>query len=122
MKAKNLDQSFQRINEYWSPFVISSVENFYLKIAKIKGEFPVHVHENEDELFMVHRGEMILEIEDEQVVLQQGDVFLVKKGKKHRPIAAHVCEIILFEKNTTAHTGDVKSDCSKSIEDQLKLP
>ena len=120
MEAKNLDQSFLKINEYWSPRVISSVEDFYVKIAKILGEFPLHVHENEDELFMVHRGSMILEVEGESVVLQPGDVFLVEKGKKHRPIAADVCEIILIEKKSTAHTGDVESDHSKSIEDQLK--
>jgi len=120
MEAKNLDRSFEKIDEYWAPRVICSIEDFYLKIAKISGEFTWHTHENEDELFIIHRGQMVLEIEDEKVGLKQGDVFLVQKGKRHRPVAKEECEIILLEKKTTAHTGDVVTAHTRSIEDQLR--
>ena len=79
-----------------------------------------HKHENEDELFIIHKGSMILEIEGESVVLNQGDVFLVEKGKEHRPIAEDVCEVILIEKKTTSHTGSVDSDITRSIDEQLR--
>ena len=63
MKVKNINKSFKKVEELCSPRVISSVENCYIKIAKVKGKLPMHVHDNEDELFIIHRGTMILEVE-----------------------------------------------------------
>ncbi|XMB86801.1 cupin domain-containing protein [Mycoplasmatota bacterium WC44] len=120
MKVKNLSESFDKVEELCSPRIISSVGDCYVKIAKVQGVLPIHTHDNEDELFIVYKGNMILEVEGTQFNLNEGDVFLVEKGKMHRPIAKEVCEVLLVEKKTTLHTGSDDTNITRSIEDQLR--
>lgn len=120
MIAKNIAESFAKLEELCSPRVISSVEDCYVKIAKVKGELPWHTHEDEDELFIIHSGSLVLEFEDRQIKMDPGDFYLVEKGKKHRPVAENICEVILIEKKTTAHTGNDDTDITRSIDEQLR--
>jgi mannose-6-phosphate isomerase-like protein (cupin superfamily) len=121
MKALNINESFKKINEFWSPRIISSVENCYVKLARVKGDdIPFHTHENEDELFIIHRGSLVLEFENSSIELNEGDVYLVEKGIAHKPVAKEVCEIILIEKKTTAHTGGNDVEMTRSLEEQMR--
>ena len=119
----NLKQKAQLITDHWSPRVIASVDDSYVKIAKVKGEFTWHDH-LEDEFFMVLDGQLIIEIKKddktESVELKAGEVYVVPKGVMHNPVAEEECTLMLFEKKTTAHTGDVKADLTKDINTQLK--
>ena len=119
----NLEQKAQLLTNYWSPRVIASVDDSYVKIAKVKGEFTWHDHQ-EDEFFMVIAGQLTIQMEGmnktESVVLNPGEIYVVPKGVMHNPVAEGECTLMLFEKKTTAHTGDVKADLSKDIADQLK--
>ena len=65
-----------------------------VKVAKVKGTLPFHIHEDQDELFIIHKGSLIMEINNERIKLIEGDVFNVPKGMNHRPIAAEICEVI----------------------------
>ncbi|WP_290800555.1 cupin domain-containing protein [Flavobacterium sp.] len=118
---KNLAQSFETITHYFSPKVIAEVNDQYVKIAKIKGEdIPWHNHENEDELFYIIEGSLLMEIENEpSFTMQKEDLFVVKKGINHRVSAVEECKIMLIETKTTLHTGNVKTAVTKSIEEQL---
>jgi mannose-6-phosphate isomerase-like protein (cupin superfamily) len=114
----DLLEKAQNITEYWSPKVVGEVDDSYVKIAKVKGEFTWHDHE-EDEFFMVLEGELTIAMKAESVTLKQGEIYVVPKGVLHKPVAEHECIIMLFEKKTTLHTGQVKSDLTKDISQQL---
>ncbi len=111
-------QVAENLKELWSPRIIAEVDDSFVKVAKIKGEFPWHSHEMEDELFMVLDGEMSIELEDSRVKLTTGDLYVVPKGTAHRPSAAEECLILLFEKKSTRHTGDIVQENTRSVEQQ----
>ena len=115
----NLEQSFDQISDYWSPKVISRVNDQYVKIAKVKGELTWHNHKDEDELFLVVRGRLLIQLEGEEIQLNAGDIYVVPKGAMHNPVADEECWVMLVETVTTKHTGDVDSPMTKSIADQL---
>jgi len=117
----NLKNYLKDVGDYFSPKVIAEVNDVYVKVAKIKGEkVPWHNHENEDELFYIIDGNLLFEIEGEDsFTMNKGDIFVVKKGITHRVSSVDECQIMLIENKTTAHTGKVKSDITKTIEQQL---
>lgn len=117
---KNIMKEFDAIEEYWSPKIIADINDSYVKIAKVKGEFVWHDHEKEDELFHVLKGTLIIKYEASEVVLNENDMHVVPKGVKHFPMAKEETWIMLIEKKTTAHTGDVVSPLTKSLDVQNK--
>jgi mannose-6-phosphate isomerase-like protein (cupin superfamily) len=119
MQVINLRQALEDVKEYWSPRVLGQVNDQYIKVAKLKGEFTWHKHDNEDELFLVVYGRLVLQFEEGEVALDAGDFYVVRKGKLHNPVADQECGLALIETMTTLHTGDVKTPLSKSIAEQL---
>lgn len=115
----NLKDAFKQITEYWSPAIIGEVNDSYVKIAKLKGEFVWHAHELEDELFYIVKGDLLIQTRDKNIQLSEGDIYIVPKGLEHNPIAEKECWVMLLEPKTTAHTGEVKVEGSKSIDEQL---
>ena len=115
----NIEQSFDQINEYWSPKVIGRVNDQYVKIAKVKGEFVWHNHADEDELFLIVRGRLRMQLEGEELELNAGEMCVVPKGVMHNPVADDECWVMLIETVTTKHTGDVDTPMTKSIAEQL---
>lgn len=116
---KNINDTLHKLEELCSPRVLSEVNNHYVKVAKVYGKLPMHKHKS-DELFIILKGEMVMEIEEEFISLKEGDVFLVKKGQRHRPISEDVCECILVEQKDLLHTGDETFHITKTIEEQLE--
>lgn len=107
--------------ELWSPRVVAEVDEVFVKVARVHGEMVWHSHDNEDELFLVLRGKLRLEIEgSEAVELHEGELFVVPKGVRHLPIAEEECHILLIERKSTAHTGNTASTYTRSIEEQLR--
>ncbi len=119
MKAVNLFKELELVDDYWSPRVVGEVNDQYIKVAKVKGTFTWHKHDSEDELFYVLRGQLIIEYENGRVVLNEGDFHVVPRGTMHNPVAEDECWIALIETVTTKHTGDVVTERTKSIEQQL---
>ena len=115
----NLDKEFALITDFWSPRVVADVNDQCVKLAKLKGEFVWHDHENEDELFFVVKGSLTIRYRDrDDVVLGAGDMHVVPKGIEHNPIAAEECWVMLFEPAETKHTGDVVVEGTKSAAQQ----
>lgn len=106
------------LGEYWSPKIIDEVNDSFVKVAKIKGDFPWHAHEHEDEMFMVLEGEMTIELQDRTVCLKSGEMFVVPKGTLHHPVAEDVCLIMLFEQKSTEHMGGLVQDKTRTIAEQ----
>jgi mannose-6-phosphate isomerase-like protein (cupin superfamily) len=113
------EQVAATLSELWSPRIVGAVDDSYIKVAKIKGTFTWHAHDNEDELFFVLKGSMQIEMEQETVQLNVGDLFIVPKGVRHKPSADEECHILLIERKSTLHTGDVTNNLTRSIEEQL---
>ena len=108
------------LNEYWSPRIIADVDNFQVKVAKLKGEITWHKHENEDELFLILKGCLEIQFENDVVTLNEGDIYVVPKGVLHNPVAKAECLVMLFEQNSTLHTGEVKHVKTRSQKEQLR--
>ena len=119
-KLVNIENSFTTVNNFFSPKIIGEVNNEFVKIAKIKGEdIPWHNHENEDELFLILEGSLLMEIENKSsFTMSKGELFIVKKGVNHRVSSNEECKIMLIESKTTKHTGKIISKVTRSIEEQ----
>lgn len=108
------------LNEYWSPRVVGELEDNYIKVAKVHGSLCWHSHDDEDELFLVLKGHLRIELENaEAIELDQGEMFVVPKGVRHNPVASDECHILLIERKSTLHTGDVVMDKTRSLAEQL---
>lgn len=108
------------LTELWSPRVIAEVDDAYVKVAKLHGSFGWHAHADEDELFLVLSGHLRIEMESGAVALNQGELFVVPKGVRHNPVADDECQVMLIERKSTLHTGDVTSDRTRSLAEQLR--
>ena len=115
----NIEQQFVDVHDFWSPRVIGRVNDQYVKIAKLKGEFTWHKHDDEDEMFLVVKGRLKIQFEDGDVELGPGDFHIVPKGVRHNPVTDDECWVMLIETVTTKHTGDVISPLTRTIEQQL---
>ena len=114
--AAALDQ----VTEHWTPRVVGQVNDQYVKVAKLLGELVWHAHDDEDEMFLVVYGRLVIQLENaDPVSLDAGQFFVVPKGVKHNPVAVDEVGIVLIETVTTAHTGSVLSERTVSIERQL---
>lgn len=118
-QSGRLIDEFNAITEYFSPRVIAIANGQYVKLAKFKGEFPFHAHADEDEFFLVHRGEFTMCYRDREIVLKAGDFHVVPRGIEHRPRAVEEAWVMFVEPAATRHSGDVVSDFTKSIEQQI---
>lgn len=116
----NLKEKANNIKEYFLPRIIGEINDVFVKVVKIKGDkIPWHNHENEDEFFYIIEGKLLFEIEGEHsFIMNEGDIFIVKKGVNHRVSSDEECKIMLIEKKSTLHTGSIISEISKSIQDQ----
>lgn len=110
----------ESLTEYWSPRVVAELDDSFIKVAKVKGVLAWHHHAHEDEMFFVLKGRFVIEMETERVVLNAGDVYVVPKGVMHNPIAEEECLIMLIEKKSTKHTGDVVTEKTRSLDEQLR--
>jgi len=114
MNKVNLKEKFNLIDQHWQPRIVAALNGQLVKLAKIKGEFVWHTHDNEDELFLVLKGEMIIQHGSkagaEEIHLREGEFCVVPRGVEHKPIAHQEAHILLFEPGSTLNTGNVRDD------------
>ncbi|HWB06299.1 MAG TPA: cupin domain-containing protein [Verrucomicrobiales bacterium] len=110
MNKCSLSEKFPLIHEHWRPKVVAALNGQELKLVKFCGTFPWHHHEHEDELFLVWRGEMVIEFRDRRVVLQAGELCVVPRGTEHRTLADAEAEVLIFEPANTLNTGNVTDE------------
>jgi len=106
----SLSEKFAAIQEHWRPKVVAELNGQELKLVKFCGVFPWHHHEQEDELFLVWRGQMVIEFRHHRVVLQQGEMCVVPRGIEHRTSADTEAEVLIFEPAATRNTGNIVDD------------
>ncbi len=109
-RSVNLAQTFRLFSDHWSPKIVGEVNDCYVKLVKLQGEFVWHEHAAEDELFLVVKGRLLLRLRDRDVWVEQGEFAIVPRGVQHLPIAAEETHVLLLEPKTTLNTGDVRNE------------
>ena len=112
IKPINIMNKFSLFNEQWTPKIIGELNNQYVKICKLKDDFVWHSHENEDELFMVFKGTLLIDFRNNKTIkVKEGEIVIIPKGVEHRPHTnGEIVFNLLFEPKTTIHTGDIETE------------
>lgn len=115
----DLAQKLSSFSEHWSPKVIARLNDYEVKVVKIKGEFVWHTHEDTDELFLVIEGELTIQLRADDVVLQPGQLYVVPRGVEHCPIAEGEVHAMLIEPTGVVDTGDAGGSLTARYDDSL---
>lgn len=110
MNPINIKDKFKLFDDHWNPRIIGELNGQHVKIAKFKGEFDMHHHENEDELFLVISGKIKIRFEDKTVELSEGEMLVIPKGVRHQPSAEEEAAVLMFEPASTVNTGENDSN------------
>lgn len=119
IKKVNLANKFNAFTDYWSPKIVGKLNGQLVKLAKFKGEFIMHHHDHEDELFYVVSGQLYIELEDKTLCVKPGEFTIIPKGINHRPYAPEEVHVLLFEPESTLNTGNKNNDLTISDLDTL---
>ncbi len=117
MTVQNLSAAFDSFTDQWQPRRLTSVNDYDVKIAKVQGEFVWHTHSDTDELFLVHAGELTIQLRDGDVALGPGDVYVVPRGVEHCPKAEVETSIVMFELQGTVNTGDAEGERTTQLQE-----
>jgi mannose-6-phosphate isomerase-like protein (cupin superfamily) len=118
VEAVNLAQKLALFQEYWSPKVVGELNDNYLKVVKLNGEFVWHKHDDDDELFLVLQGRLVIRLRDQDITLNEGDFVVVPQGVEHQPFAEDEVHALLIEPKSVINTGDA-DDERKIAPDEL---
>ena len=113
MQKVIIEDKFNLFSEYWSPKIVGELNGQHVKLAKLKGEFVWHKHDEEDEMFLVIDGVLKMELRDKKIILNKNEFLIVPKGTEHRPVADSEVLVMLFEPATTLNTGNTENEMTK---------
>ncbi len=119
MEKINVKEKLDLFNEYWNPKIIGELNESYVKLVKLKGDFIWHSHENEDEMFYVLKGLLTIKFRDNDVHLNEGEFIVIPRGIEHMPVAEEEVHVMLIESKTTLNTGNVVNE--RTVEDLKKI-
>ena len=106
----SLTEKFALFSEYWSPKIAGELNDSYVKLVKFQGEFVWHHHEQEDELFLVIKGSMLMRLRDGDVWVNEGEFIVIPRGVEHMPVAPEEVHVVLLEPKSTVNTGNVNNE------------
>jgi mannose-6-phosphate isomerase-like protein (cupin superfamily) len=109
----NLSEKFALFGDHWSPKIAGEVGDAYVKLVKLRGEFVWHKHDDEDEMFLVVKGEITIHLRDGDVRLGEGEFLIIPRGVEHKPVAQEEAHVLLFEPKTVLNTGDVVNELTR---------
>jgi len=110
MSKVNIAEKFLQFSEHWSPRIVGELNGQHVKLAKLLGEFVWHHHDDEDELFLVIKGSLRMRLRDGDVVIDEGEFFIVPRGIEHMPVAEEEVHVLLIEPAGTRNTGNVQNE------------
>lgn len=119
MHTINLKEKFAKFSDYCNPRLIGEVNDCAVKAVKLKGEFIWHRHENEDELFLVVKGELRIKFRDHESIVHEGEFLIVPRGVEHLPVAEDEAHIVLIEPKSTLNTGNLVNERTVSKPERL---
>ena len=119
MEKVNISQKLSMFSDHWNPKIVGELNGQHVKLAKLKGEFIWHKHDDEDELFFVIKGVLKMEYRDKTITINENEFLIVPKGVEHRPVADEEVSVMLFEPATTLNTGDMEGELTKHVLDKI---
>jgi mannose-6-phosphate isomerase-like protein (cupin superfamily) len=119
METINLAQKFSAFSDYWSPKIAAELNDSHIKLVKLKGEFVWHHHDNEDELFLVVKGRLLIKLRDRDLWVNEGEFIVIPKGVEHLPVAQDEVHVMLIEPKTTLNTGNVQNERTVATPDHI---
>ena len=119
IQSINLAEKFELFEDQWTPKIIGELNGQYVKLAKLEGEFMWHSHQDEDELFMVIKGILIMHFRDKTVQTKPGEILIVPRGIEHLPETKEEVWVMLFEPKETKHTGAIDSERTVHMQDWI---
>ena len=111
----NLSEKFGLFKEHWNPKIAGEVNDSYVKLVKFQGDFVWHKHEEEDEMFLVVKGEIVIRLRDGDMRLAEGEFAIIPRGVEHKPVAEAEAHVLLFEPKTVLNTGDVVEERTRPV-------
>jgi mannose-6-phosphate isomerase-like protein (cupin superfamily) len=114
LESINIQNKLSQFSDHWNPRIIGELNGQHVKIAKLKGKFVWHKHDNEDEMFLVLEGTLQMEFRDKTVEIKKGEFIIVPKGVEHRPVAKQEVSIMLFEPASTVNTGELENELTRT--------
>jgi len=112
----SLSEKLARFPDLWSPKVVGAVNDFHVKLVKLKGSFVWHSHEAEDELFLVLQGRLRMQFRDHEVSVEPGELIIVPHQVEHRPVADAEVHVLLLEPKSTVNTGTAGGERTRPVE------
>jgi mannose-6-phosphate isomerase-like protein (cupin superfamily) len=109
MEAVNISQKFAEFSDYWNPKIVGELNGQHVRVVKLHGEFMWHHHDDEDELFLVMKGKLLMRLRDREMWVNEGEFIIIPKGVEHLPVAEEEVHVILLEPATTLNTGNVEN-------------
>jgi mannose-6-phosphate isomerase-like protein (cupin superfamily) len=119
MEKVNIVEKLDLFSDHWTPKIVGELNGQYVKLAKLKGQFVWHKHDEEDELFFVIKGILHIEYRDKTIVVGENEFVIVPKGVEHRPFAEEEVSVMLFEPVSTLNTGDTLGELTKHHLDRI---
>jgi mannose-6-phosphate isomerase-like protein (cupin superfamily) len=111
----NLDAKLATFSEHYQPRTVAEFNGHDVMVAKLKGPFIWHKHDEADDFFLVLRGTLDIELRDRTVRLGPGELFVVPKGVEHRPVASEEVHLLLIEPTGTPNTGDASTAAPRRL-------
>ena len=119
MSKINLMQKLALFSEQWSPKIIARINDTDVKLVKLQGEFVWHQHDQEDELFLVLKGRLLMQFRDREEWVEAGELIVVPRGVEHRPVAPEEVHLMLIEPRGTLNTGNVINERTVEIVESI---
>jgi mannose-6-phosphate isomerase-like protein (cupin superfamily) len=115
----NLAEKLSRFNDYWNPRIAGELNGQQVKLTKLKGEFIWHKHDAEDELFLVIRGTLTMELRDKTISVNPGEFIIIPRGVEHKPVAQEEVHLLLFEPASTVNTGNLQNEYTREVLEKI---
>lgn len=116
----NLAEKFGLFSDYWHPRIAGDLNDSHIKVVKVKGEFTWHHHDNEDELFLVVKGTLLIKLRDGDILLHEGEFAVIPRGVEHKPVAEEEAQIMLIEpKSLTRNTGNIENEMTVAQQERI---
>jgi len=110
IKTVRLVEKLGSFQDYWSPKVVGELNDSFVKLVKLKGEFVWHHHEAEDELFLVVKGSLLIKLRDRDIRVEEGEFVIIPRGIDHLPVADEEVQVLLLEPKSTLNTGNLANE------------
>lgn len=110
MNKVNINEKLSLFNDFWNPKIVGDLNDTHIKLVKLKGEFVWHKHENEDEMFLVIKGKLEIKMRDRNIILTEGEFFVIPKNTDHLPIAEEEVHVLLIEPKNVLNTGNINNE------------